>query len=272
MTNKNLNQLNIIGKKQEFKFSKFKKLSLSCLISLILCILSVYILKYSFLLFITFLSYSDLFRIKNIIINCDEKNINEEILLLTGLDNGQSILKQNLKNLRSKILKHPAVIDAKLKRQLPNTLIINLKTRKPIAIGSLDKLYFIDEQGNAYKRVSVLDTYDFPVITGVLGNNIQETEKRLKGATEVLKRLREIAPEFLSWGVSEIHYVDERFVDMYLKEIRAGVRIHTPQIQQEIQKLTKAIFYLRETGLLNKVAQIIPYHRSGVAIGLKESF
>lgn len=270
MRHKSALQLNSENKKQESKFAKFRKASLYCLVSIISCIIIAYLLKYFFLSFITVLSYSDFFKLKNIVINCEDKKIKDEVLLLTGLDSDQSVLKQNLKNLRTKILMHPSVVDAKLKIKLPDTLMINLKTRTPVAISSLDKLYFVDEQGHAYKRVSVLDTYDYPVITGVLGNDMEETEKRLKNATEILKKLREVAPELLSWGVSELHYVDERFVYLYLKEIRAGVRIHTPEIQEEMGKLTKAIVYLREIGLLNKVTQIIPYHTGGVAVALKE--
>jgi cell division protein FtsQ len=189
---------------------------------------------------------------------------------LSGIDIGQRILPINLNELRKRIKRHPSVIEVKIKRKLPDQIIIHLQTRNPIAIALLEKMYYVDDGGVAYKQVGVLDNYDYPVITGVYTNELEVTERRLKDAVRILSALNAREFSTINRGLSELHYVNEGFVYIYLKGLRAGIKLYVPELEQEVPKVEKALRYLSENGLLDRTRQIAPYHRDGVAVALRE--
>lgn len=251
---------------QDNKRANFVPLVIYSAISVTICIFAYFIIKYGLLIMFSIFSNSEYFEIKKIVVECADENIKEEIILLSGLDKGQSLLKQNLKDLKSRIMRHPNVVNVKIKRQFPNTLTIYLTTRTPIAVAMLDKLYYLDQNGVPYKPVGLIEECDLPIITGVMDDNAQETDRRLKFMVNVLKDIITINSNTFTFEISEIHYKSDRFVLIYPKEPKASIRVYVPELAQEFKRIGQAMAYVKAHGLASKLTEVIPHYNDGVAI------
>ena len=85
--------------------------------------------------------------IKNIeVIN--NKNISkDEIIKLSGINKGDNIFYTNMDNIKNGIITNPYIMKVEIKRELPDTILINVKEREAVFYGEKDgKYYFIHLQ------------------------------------------------------------------------------------------------------------------------------
>ena len=89
------------------------------------------------------------------------------ILEQSGLKLNQNILSVNLETLRSKLMVHPWIAAAEIKRELPDTINIRVKERVPVAVVDLNRPYYLDEEGEIFKAVEPSDDVNVPLVTGL---------------------------------------------------------------------------------------------------------
>jgi cell division protein FtsQ len=72
----------------------------------------------------------------------------EEIINLSQVDMGTNIFFIDIKNIRTNVLKNPYILEAEVKRKLPNTIIVSISERQAVFYGKLDDKYLIiDKNG-----------------------------------------------------------------------------------------------------------------------------
>lgn len=72
----------------------------------------------------------------------------EEIINSAKINMGTNIFFIDIKNIRTNVLKIPYIVEADVKRKLPNTIIISLSERQAVFYGRLDDKYLIiDKNG-----------------------------------------------------------------------------------------------------------------------------
>lgn len=125
----------------------------------------------------------------------------DSIRRLTGILEGDPLLKVNLKKVRRKVVSHPWVKDATVVRELPDTLRISVQERVSAAVILGREFALVDSEGVV---LSVHASYPegYPVITGITesleaGRMIMEAQP----AMEVLRNISRsgfIGPERIS--------------------------------------------------------------------------
>ncbi|MGQ9631681.1 MAG: cell division protein FtsQ/DivIB [bacterium] len=136
-----------------------------------------------------------------------------------GARGGVNLFTLDLRRCRSLLEDHPRIRRATLRRVLPSTLRIDVEERKPIALVSLNKLYEVDEDGVILPVKRGVTDFDLPVITGVLGEDVDR--EKVRYALRVLGEIALLDPSFID-RVAEIDVGDERNAVIYTVD---GVRV-----------------------------------------------
>jgi cell division protein FtsQ len=91
----------------------------------------------------------------------------DEILALAGVKLGDRLLALDTDGIAARVAAHPWAASARVRRQLPGALHIDVTERRAVAAVALGGLYLIDETGRPFKRATLDEVEGLPVLTGV---------------------------------------------------------------------------------------------------------
>lgn len=106
-----------------------------------------------------------------------ESDLREQIRAVEG----HSIFRIRLDEIVGVLLQDPWVAHVKVRRQLPNSLMVTIEEHEAVASILLEKLYLISDKGVLFKRAELAEAEDLPVITGVARDdyiNYQTTSRK----------------------------------------------------------------------------------------------
>ena len=150
-----------------------------------------------------------------------------EIMKLAGGVQGQNLLLFDHEELKYKILLHPLVQSVKFQRKLPNSLVIQVTERTPVALVAVPKgVVEVDEQGTFLRRLESWPKTDQPVITGInltdtIGPGQNFGNPSLTAALSLLGQ----APSGLLAQIGELHVDSIQQITVFLTsgvEVRLG--------------------------------------------------
>jgi len=137
----------------------------------------------------------------------------DEVVDLTGVRPGDSMLGLRLRRIGEQLAKNPWVETVQVRRYFPHTLSIEVAEREPVAVMNMGFLYYMDAKGEVFKPLNQGDSLNFPVITGVteeeLTRDPKGTKEMLAGAVALMDMLKK-GSAFTLADVSEIH-IDKGF-------------------------------------------------------------
>jgi cell division protein FtsQ len=109
---------------------------------------------------------SDLFKLQEIIVVGGHYLTADEVVAQSGLSQGTNLFATNLKSATDSIVAHPLVRSALLLRRPPDSLVISVEERVPIALVSTGQgLVGFDRDAVSFDLPTV--PFDLPVITGL---------------------------------------------------------------------------------------------------------
>jgi cell division protein FtsQ len=107
------------------------------------------------------------FAISQITVRGNSRLSRAQLLGWAGLHPGSSIWDASPESVRARLLEHPDLADADVRRDFPHRLVISVHERSPLAIVVLDDLYYVDRGGHLMDRLRDSDSRDLPLITGL---------------------------------------------------------------------------------------------------------
>jgi cell division septal protein FtsQ len=146
---------------------------------------------------------SELFSIKEVLVEGNQDLSQEDVLLITKLNKGKSIFQANPGKVRENLLRNPLIAVAKITIQLPNRVLIEIAERRPLCLLSYrDNLLVVGEDAMVIRVKDENEPIKLPVVTGIQLNRIQcgdrITSSQLKTAVEILQYADDGLREFLS--------------------------------------------------------------------------
>jgi cell division protein FtsQ len=117
--------------------------------------------------------------IHDVITQCDYFNANslkiegmqrlttKQIIRQARVRKGMNVLAVNLTTVRKRLIAHPWIAAAEVRREIPSGLNIRIKEHAPLAIVDLDRKYLINEQGQIFKEWAASDPDSLPLINGM---------------------------------------------------------------------------------------------------------
>ena len=174
------------------------------------------------------------------------QNIQQDnIRRLTGVFEGDPLLKIDLKKVRRNVVSHPAVKDATVVRELPDTLRISVLERVSTAVVLGREFALVDSEGVV---LSLLASYPegYPVITGITESlEAGRTVMEVQPAMDVLRNISRsgfIGPERISELV-----VDGNLVRISLMGSGTVLVLRNGDMDNQMKKLVR----LMEAGVFD---------------------
>jgi cell division protein FtsQ len=106
-----------------------------------------------------------------------------------------------------RLQQHPWVRSVWLRKAYPDTLVVRVEERVPLAMVNFDALYYVDGEGKVFKRVAPCDSKSYPILTGFsraeLAGGDPVAAENLGRTLSFLRRLEEGS---LRRNISELHF------------------------------------------------------------------
>lgn len=233
---------------------------------LLVCLMMISVL---FLAGYHYLVRSPYIRLERVVITGVEDDVKRELLELSGLRSGMSLLEVNLRELRQNLERHPWVRSMDLAKKYPHTLVMKAHREEPRAVVAMDSLFYMNRDGEMFKKVGVSEPVDFPVITGDLGDE-ERREDALRLAVHILNVLEGSGKPWMREEISEVHLSNAGNVSLYFRSLPAIVEVGARDLEQKIDELSQVVEHLRETRQVQQVLGINLHYRDGAVVSFKK--
>lgn len=165
---------------------------------------------------LTALSVESGFRVEEVLVTGRQASDPVALLAALGADRGDPILAIDLRQSREDILALPWVREAAVRRRLPDTILIQISEREPLAIWQREtRLHLIDQEGTV---VPVPNLRPFVHLPLVIGDDAPRQVADLLAALDTVPTL--------AGRVTASVRVSARRWDLHLDN---GVRVHLPE-------------------------------------------
>lgn len=185
---------------------------------------------------------SDYFKVELVRVENNRRISSEEILALSDINPGTNIFDLDLGRISTRIEENPWISTAGVRRLFPNQLVIRVAERIPKAIVRLDYLYYLDAQGQVFKRLERGDRLDFPVISGIDRQELLERNEATLHRLEVVLGLIENLDRrkvFSTSDVSELSLDDTGSITLYTCNGGVPVRMGKKNFDSKLDRLEK---------------------------------
>ena len=88
----------------------------------------------------------------------------QEIVDQADIHTGKNIFSVNLDTTRHRLMAHPWIEEAEVRREIPSGLAIHIKEYEPLAIIDMNHWFLIDKSGTPFKKWDESDPDGLPVI------------------------------------------------------------------------------------------------------------
>jgi cell division protein FtsQ len=106
----------------------------------------------------------------------------DDIIDRTGVALGSRLLALDTDQIAARLTRHPWIASARVRRELPTTLVIDVTERRAGAVAVIGGLYLIDEQGHPFKPATLEETDGLVVITGISRREYANLPRASEGA------------------------------------------------------------------------------------------
>jgi len=107
------------------------------------------------------------FRIENIQVSGNRTLTSADVLATAGLRAGESLVGLDLAAVRGRLVAHPRIREASLRRRLPGTIVVEIAERVPCVVVRADRDYLADAEGVIVAQAAPATPADLPVLTGI---------------------------------------------------------------------------------------------------------
>ena len=199
---------------------------------------------------------SPAFATKHVNVEGAERLTEEEVLEAAGLAIGQNVFDLAPEDAQARLVAHPWIADATVRRKLPDTFEVTVREHEAVAVLALteggdddgDSLYLVAEDASVFKRVTEDDPLDLPVITGVdRARFSRDPSWRSSLLVEVVALLHDYRGAGL-WRrepIAELHLEDDDSLSMYIGDDAARIALGHGPFRGKLRRLRRVLDELR---------------------------
>ena len=204
------------------------------------------------------------FRINEIEINGCIITTPDSLKKFANISYEMNMLTIDPEAIKDRLLSHPWIARAEIRRIWPDRLAISIKEYRPNALIVQDEeegFNYLDRNGKIFAAVTSGQDLDFPVITGLDAfNTTEEKERLLREATSFLRLAERNNPNLPAQNISEIHFNRDGELVLYLVDQPFPIYFGKGKIKRKYYQLRKVleILYRKRKGksIIGDVAYI----------------
>lgn len=212
------------------------------------------------------LTRSNIFRLTDIRVFGHRMTTERQILEISGLQRGISLLRFNAQDIVTKIKKHPWIDRVEVKTQWPSGLQITVHEYVPLALVNIDgdkekKLRYLNNQGHVFAEIEQGQDIDYPVITGLQAHKDIDADNIVKGslaeaAVTILALAAKGNAVLPIQAISEIHLDPKQGLILYLVDRPFPIYYGRDRLQTKYYRLIKVIEQLYSRKQVDAVKEI----------------
>lgn len=250
-------------------FSAFRTVSsfslkAACLLFGVISISLLFLYLYQYLVSTPYI------KLKEVSIEGVDDSLRKELVELAGLGSDLSLLTLDLNGMKKKMESHPWVRAVELEKSFPSLLRIKVEREEPFAIVVLDRLYYMNRMGRAFKEVKYFENKDYPVITGITEEKYSRDDY-LKVAAGILAVFENDKGAWSIDKLSELHFNDIDRVSLYSTVLPVVLRMGCMELAEKKKDLVEIIDHLKSSGQIHMVKAIDMNYEDGALISLREA-
>lgn len=191
---------------------------------------------------------STYFESKTVVIKGADRLSEKDIMEQAQVKMGANILSVNLTLAKKRLQAHPWIASASVRREFPDTVIIEIKEHRPIAVVDMEQRYLMNINGELFKRWSPEDSVVLPVIKGLTGTDIAFSRMYpniiTDGVLDVLRLGSGLESVISNRIVKRILVDRELGITLCVSENMKTIKLGHPDYQVKYENLKRALFFI----------------------------
>jgi cell division protein FtsQ len=197
----------------------------------------------------SWLGHSRLFSVRDIDMNrCAYVTRDEVSGILSGVAQG-NIWSLSSRDIGHRLRTHPWVRSVSVRKVFPDRLVVRIEERKPAAMVNLDALYYVDEEGTIFKRLTAYDPKNFPIVTGFSRGELTARDAvTLQNLRKTLELLRCTESGVLRQNISEVHFDAQEGYTLVTRDSGLQLKIGMMDFREAMKRIEEAMPKLSSVG------------------------
>ncbi len=191
---------------------------------------------------------STYFESKAVVIKGAYRLSKKDIMEQAQVKMGANILSVNLTLAKNRLQAHPWIASASVRREFPDTVIIEIKEHRPIAVVDMEQRYLMNINGELFKRWSPEDSVGLPVIKGLTGTDIAFSRMYpniiTDGVLDVLRLGSDFESVIPNRIVKRILVDRELGITLCVSENMKTIKLGHTDYQVKYENLKRALFFI----------------------------
>lgn len=193
---------------------------------------------------VAYINNINFFKVENITIRGIEQIDTSEVLSLAAIEPGVSMINLKVSAIRKRIKMNPWVAKAHVRRRIPNTVVITIIEREPVAFINMGSVYLVDRTGFLWPLK--LNTYwNLPVVSGLTDTIVNGDKHRLneEGLLRMNNFFKDISgtEESITLGVSQMDFSREGVICVKLGTSPTTVELGSISIKRNLKNLCEIL-------------------------------
>ena len=205
----------------------------------------------------SWLGRSAIFSVRVVDMNpCTHVKGDEISGILKGVARG-NIWSLSKEEIGRRILSHPFVRKVVVRKAFPDKLVVRIEEREPVAMVNLDALYYVDEQGSIFKRLTAYDAKNLPILTGFSRDDLASGDPvTIRNLKRTIDLLRHAEATTLNRNISEVHFDAQDGYTLVTRDFGLQLKIGTMDFGEAMRRVEEAIPKLASLGREKKVVDL----------------
>ena len=190
----------------------------------------------------SWLTRSQLFTVRTVDMNrCANVSLEEVWAIVRG--DGSGILwSVPSKEIARQLSRHPWVRTVSVRKSFPDRLVVRIEERTPAAMVNLDALYYLDEEGRPFKRLTAYDPKNLAIVTGFSrAELLRKDPVTVRDLRKTLDLLRGVEAGALRQNVSEIHFDAQDGYTVVTRDTGLQLKVGTVDVKEAIRRIETAM-------------------------------
>ncbi|KXS55645.1 MAG: hypothetical protein AMR96_07010 [Candidatus Adiutrix intracellularis] len=201
-----------------------------------------------------YVSKSNYFSVKKVIISGINQINRKEILAAAGLDRPVNSWLFDVEKASATLSLLPWLDKVKVTKTItmPDTVSVDVVEHRPRFLVSLGRLYYLDDKGEPFKELSPGEKPDLPIVSGFSEDEILSCSPIIRESLNQVFLLADILvvrnDEFRLDNISEINYDAVRGLTLFTKNNDFEVKIGLGAFEEKFRRLGRVIAHLKLYG------------------------
>jgi len=202
-----------------------------------------------------YLSSSRYFRITDIVTTGIDESLRNELIKISGIKENETLLSIDLAVAKRNMERHPWIKSVSLRKKYPHSLCIDGEKNKVMAIVALGEMRYMNKNGDIFKNVEKNDCNDFPVITGLSSEDMNEREN-LKRAVSLIQTFSSDDSLLSKEELSEVHIEENGGLSIYFSKFPFKIFFGRDDFAGKFRALKEIVKYLKGAQQLHQAQSI----------------